>query len=90
MRHLGRKHHQRKYFTELKTPQATAALEQIYNLILQEKTITLLYAGDDAAMNGAVLLKELLDGHRKPPNGTGPAKAAAAGGRVRAVRKPRK
>src|SRR5947207_3149850 len=75
---------ERKYFNELKTPKATAALEQIYNHLLQDKTVTLLYAVEDEVLNNAVLLKGLLDGNRKPPNGTGPAKAAAAGGRVRA------
>jgi uncharacterized protein YeaO (DUF488 family) len=82
---------QRKYFNELRTPAATEALEHIYNYLLREKTITLLYAGDDPVSNGAILLKELLDGHRMPPNNTGPAKAAAAGGRVRAAaRRPRR
>jgi uncharacterized protein YeaO (DUF488 family) len=82
---------ERKYFAELRTPQATEAMEQIYNYLLREKAITLLYAGDDAEMNSATLLKNLLEGHRKPPNGTGPAKAAAASGRVRAaMRRPRK
>src|SRR3954470_19983631 len=55
---------QRKYFSELKTPQATQALEQIYNYLLQDKIITLLYAGDDPVLNGAMLLKDLLDGQR--------------------------
>lgn len=82
---------ERKYFAELRTPQATEAMEQIYNYLLREKPITLLYASDDAEHNSAVLLRNLLAGHRKPPNGTGPAKAAAAGGRVRAaMRRPRK
>jgi uncharacterized protein YeaO (DUF488 family) len=82
---------ERKYFAELRTPQATEAMEQIYNCLLREKTITLLHVGDDAEVNSATLLKNLLEGHRKPPNGTGPAKAAAAGGRVRAaMRRPRK
>ncbi len=83
---------QRKYFNELKTPQATQALEQIYEFLLREKPVTLLYAGDNAQVNGAVLLKDLLEGHRMPPNTTGPAKAAAAGGRVaaRAARRPRR
>ena len=82
---------QRKYFNELKTPQATEGLEQIYNHLLQEETLTLLYAGDDPVLNGAMLLKDLLDGHRMPPNNTGPAKAAAAGGRARTVaRRPRR
>jgi len=82
---------ERKYFVELRTPAATEAMEQIYNYLLGDKTITLLYANDAAELSGALLLKNLLDGHRKPPNGTGPAKAAAASGRARAVaRRPRK
>src|SRR5438128_7631092 len=76
---------QRKYFTELKTPQATEALEHVYNYLLKEKTVKLLYGGNDPVLNGAMLLKDLLDGHRKPPNNTGPAKAAAAAG-ARAAR----
>src|SRR4051812_7567194 len=39
---------ERKYFAELRTPAATEAMEQIYNYLLREKTITLLYAGDEA------------------------------------------
>ncbi len=83
---------QRKYFNELKTPKATEALEQVYEYLLREKPVTLLYGGDNAELNGAVLLKNLLEGHRMPPNSTGPAKAAAAGGRVaaRAARRPRR
>jgi uncharacterized protein YeaO (DUF488 family) len=82
---------QRKYCAELRTPQATAALEKIYNLLLREKTVTLLYAGEDPLTNGAALLKSVLEGDRKPPDGTGPAKAAAASGQVRAAaRRPRK
>lgn len=82
---------QRKYFNELKTPQATRALEQIYEFMLREKPVSLLYAGDNAELNGAVLLKNLLEGHRMPPNSTGPAKAAAAGGRARAMaRRPQR
>ena len=81
----------RKYFAELSTPQATAGLELLYDYLAREKTITLLYAGDDAELNAATLLKGLLQGERKPPNNTGPAKAAATGGRARAaMRRPRK
>ena len=82
---------QRKYCAELRTPQATVALEKIYDHLLKEQTVTLLYAGDNAEINGATLLQAVLEGERKPPNGTGPAKAAAASGRVRAVaRRPRR
>lgn len=82
---------ERKYFTELRTPVATEAMEQIYNYLLREKSITLLYASDEPEFSGAMLLKNLLEGHRKPPNGTGPAKAAVASGRASAVaRRPRR
>lgn len=82
---------QRKYFAELNTPQAAAGLELLYDYMMRDKTITLLYAGDDPELNAATLLKGLLEGQRKPPNNTGPAKAAAAGGRARAaMRRPRK
>jgi uncharacterized protein YeaO (DUF488 family) len=82
---------ERKYFAELRTPKATEAMEQLYNYLLREKTITLLHAAEEAEWSGAVLLKNLLDGHRKPPSNTGPAKAAAAVGRARAVaRRPRR
>jgi uncharacterized protein YeaO (DUF488 family) len=82
---------ERRYFAGLRTPQAAAALELIYDYLLRDKTITLLYAGDDPHMTAAALLKDLLEGHRKPPNSTGPAKAAVASGRARAaMRRPRK
>jgi len=44
------------------------------------------YASRSLEQNHALLLKQLLEGERKPPTGTGPARAAAAR-RARAARR---
>jgi uncharacterized protein YeaO (DUF488 family) len=66
----------RRYMKELKTPEAAKALEQLYQLVDAGK-VTLLYASRDQEHNNAVALKQLLEGARKPPTGTGPAAAGA-------------
>jgi len=78
---------QRKYFAELCTPDATAALEKLHALADRSKLLTLLDAGKDASKNPAALLKDFLEGGRKPPNGSGPGRASAGAGEVRAMRK---
>jgi uncharacterized protein YeaO (DUF488 family) len=78
---------QRKYFAELCTPDATAALETLHALADRAKAVTLLYAGKDATQNPAAMLKDFLEGGRKPPNGSGPGRASAGTGQVRAMRK---
>lgn len=76
----------KRYLKELKRPDAEAALEELYRLA--EKKLTLLFAYKDEEHNNAVVLKDLLEGRRKPPSGTGPA--AIGAGRVRrAARRPR-
>ena len=77
----------KRYFKELSTPEATAELESLYELINHHKQITLIYASKDSEHNNAVALKELLEGMKKPPSSSGPAKAAAASGRI-AKRRP--
>jgi len=77
----------KRYFKELSTPQASAELETLYRLINEHLQVTLIYASKDAQHNNAVALKELLEGMKKPPSSSGPAKAAAASGRV-AKRRP--
>ncbi len=62
-----------QYFKELKDPEATAALADLYKLGSSGKRLTLLFASKDEQRNHAVVLKELLLGIRKPPTGTGPA-----------------
>jgi uncharacterized protein YeaO (DUF488 family) len=77
----------KRYLQELHSPAATAALQELYELASRRRKVTLVYASTDNQRNNAVILKELLDGMRKPPTTSGPARAAAAGGRARAVRK---
>ena len=69
----------KRYLKELALPQAAEALDELYRLAQRKKNLTLLYASRNELHNNAVVLKELLDGMRKPPTGTGP-------GAVRALR----
>ncbi len=75
------------YFKELSTPEAAADFQMLYNLIHDHERITLVYASRDDEHNNAVALKELLDGIRKPPSSSGPAKAVAVSRRM-AKRRP--
>lgn len=77
----------KRYLKELARPQAVHQLQELYRLAAGRKRLTLLYAFKDEEHNNAVVLKDLLDGMKKPPTGTGPATAGAARVR-RAVRRP--
>jgi uncharacterized protein YeaO (DUF488 family) len=77
----------KRYFKELSAPAAAAELEALYALINEHAKITLIYAAKDTERNNAVVLKELLDGMKKPPSSSGPARAVAASGRM-ARRRP--
>ena len=77
----------KRYFKELSTAEASADLETLYQLSNDHKQVTLVYASKDTEHNNAVALKELLEGMKKPPSSSGPAKAAAAAGRI-AKRRP--
>lgn len=79
----------KRYFAGLREPDAEAALEQLYTSALRRKRVTLLHAGKNGDNSAASILKMLMEGRRKPPSPTGPAKAAAAGARA-ARAKPRR
>jgi len=72
-------HFRKLYLKELARPEAAAALDQLYRLAQQRKRLTLLFGSRNEHYNNATVLKDLLDGMRKPPTGTGP-------GAVRAMR----
>jgi uncharacterized protein YeaO (DUF488 family) len=76
----------KRYLKELAAPRASAALEELHGLARSSKRLTLIYAAKDEEHNNAVVLKELLEGMRKPPSSSGAAHAVGA--RVRA-RMPR-
>jgi uncharacterized protein YeaO (DUF488 family) len=73
-----------RYLEELAEPEAARALTELYSLARRRKRLTLVYASRNTEHNNAVVLKELLDGMRKPPHSSGPEKAA--GGAIRARR----
>jgi uncharacterized protein YeaO (DUF488 family) len=62
----------RRYLKELISEEATEALEALYRLTERRKNLTLLFASKNEKRNNAVVLRDLLDGMRKPPTGTGP------------------
>jgi uncharacterized protein YeaO (DUF488 family) len=76
-----------KYLKELKQPQAQSALQRIYQLAHKRKRLTLLFASKNEEHNNATVLKELLEGLRKPPTGTGPAVHDRVRARKAAVRR---
>jgi uncharacterized protein YeaO (DUF488 family) len=77
----------KRYLRELARPEATEQLQELYQLARGRKRLTLLYAFKDEEHNNAVVLKDLLEGMKKPPTGTGPAAAGAS--RLRkAARRP--
>jgi len=73
-----------RYLEELSVPEAAAAVDQLHGLAASSKTLTLLYASHNTDHNNATVLKELLDGMKKPPRSTGGGAAAAVRQRARA------
>jgi uncharacterized protein YeaO (DUF488 family) len=74
--HSNRTHWQafrRYYLKELALPGAEAELAKLYDLAHRRKQVTLLFASKDEDRNNAVVLKELIEGMKKPPTGTGPS-----------------
>jgi uncharacterized protein YeaO (DUF488 family) len=69
----------KRYLKELAQPESAKALDELYRLASRRKKLTLLFASRNEEHNNAVVLKDLLEGMRKPPTGTGP-------GGIRAVR----
>jgi uncharacterized protein YeaO (DUF488 family) len=77
----------KKYLKELSQPEAQDALRQLYQLAHKRKRVTLLFASKNETHNNAAVLKELLDGMRKPPTGTGPGAIHVMRKRDAAVRR---
>ena len=77
----------KKYLKELTLPESQDALRQLYHLAHKRKRLTLLFASKNETHNNATVLKELLDGMRKPPTGTGPGAIQSMRRREAAVRR---
>jgi uncharacterized protein YeaO (DUF488 family) len=74
----------KRYLKELKTEEASAALEKLHHLAEARQRVTLLYASRSEGRNNATVLKELLEGMPKPPSSVG--RSAAGSGRIRKVK----
>jgi uncharacterized protein YeaO (DUF488 family) len=78
---------QKRYLQELSSPDASAALQELYELAARKKPLTLVYASRNEERNNATVLRDLLHGMRKPPSSSGPARAGASGRARRAARR---
>jgi uncharacterized protein YeaO (DUF488 family) len=77
----------KRYIEELSAPAALKALEQLYDALAPGRKVTLVYSSKNEEHNNAVVLKELIEGARKPPTGTGPVREAGQR-RARAAQRP--
>jgi uncharacterized protein YeaO (DUF488 family) len=75
----------RRYLKELASPKANAAVEKLYGLATRSSALTLLYASRNEDRNNATVLKELLEGTRKPPSSVG--RGSLGRNRVRKTKK---
>ena len=76
----------KRYLLELADERAVASLELLHDLAERTSTLTLVFASRNVQYNNAVVLKELLEGARKPPASSGPLRAAASSNAKRAMR----
>jgi uncharacterized protein YeaO (DUF488 family) len=77
----------KRYLKELAAPEAERDLQKLYRLARKRSQLTLLYASKNETKNNATVLKDLLDGMRKPPTGTGPAAVRSMRMRKAAIRR---
>jgi uncharacterized protein YeaO (DUF488 family) len=78
----------RRYLAELCDQKASDALSELHVMAAREQTLTLLTTAEDRERSHAAILRDLLEGIRKPPATTGPTRAAG-GAQVRAARRNR-
>jgi uncharacterized protein YeaO (DUF488 family) len=75
----------RRYLKELASPKASAAVEKLHHLAEGKRRLTLLYASRNQERNNATVLKELLEGMKKPPSSVG--RGAIGRGRIRKAKR---
>jgi len=68
----------KRYLKELSNEESAEAMDELYRLTKKRKKLTLLFAAKNEERNNAVVLRDLLEGMRKPPTGTGPGVAGKA------------
>ena len=75
----------KRYLKELASAQGSAAVEKLHHLAEGKRRVTLLYASRNVERNNATVLKELLEGMKKPPSSVG--RGALGRGRIRKAKK---
>jgi uncharacterized protein YeaO (DUF488 family) len=75
----------KRYLKELVSEEGSAAVEKLHHLAEGKRRVTLLYASRNEEHNNATVLKELLEGMRKPPSSVG--RSALGRGRFRKAKR---
>lgn len=75
----------KRYLKELVSEESSVAVEKLHHLAEGKRRVTLLYASRNNEHNNAIVLKELLEGMRKPPSSVG--RGALGRGRVRKAKR---
>jgi uncharacterized protein YeaO (DUF488 family) len=75
----------KRYLKELVSEEGSAAVEKLHHLAEGKRRVTLLYASRNEEHNNAIVLKELLEGMRKPPSSVG--RSALGRGRFRKAKR---
>ena len=75
----------KRYLKELVGEKSSAAVEKLHHLAEGKRQVTLLYASRNEEHNNAIVLKELLEGMRKPPSSVG--RGALGRGRIRKAKR---
>jgi uncharacterized protein YeaO (DUF488 family) len=75
----------RRYLVELRDQKTAEALGALHGIAGSEPNMTLLTAAKDPERSHAAILRDLLEGAKKPPATSGAARAASGGG-IRARR----
>ncbi|HMB83149.1 MAG TPA: DUF488 family protein [Terriglobales bacterium] len=75
----------KRYLKELASDEGSAAVEKLHHLAEGKRQVTLLYASRNEEHNNAIVLKELLEGMRKPPSSVG--RGAIGRGRIRKAKR---
>jgi len=57
-----------RYLQELRSPAAAPELEELHELAAKKRKLTLIFGSKDEQHNNAVVLKELIEGMKKPPH----------------------
>ncbi len=68
----------KRYIAELRNPEAEKAFAELHDIAEANATVTLVFASRDVERNNAIVLKDLLEGKKKPPASSGQLRAARA------------